>query len=155
MSKPHRCPHCNGESFQIVEDVPRAYRSHESVNGVLVFNPEHQEMCWDGCGGTYQYLECCGCQARMTDIPFAFEDPDGAHAGFDEDDGLEIVIVSEGGLVEDVYCTNKKGTVEVLYRDEVDGCITDEDVAAAEAEEERISLRLAEVIESKDFTCIH
>lgn len=152
---PPKCSNCGGEEFQIVEDVPRAYRHHELVDGVLVFDPETQEVCWDGCGGTYQYLECRKCQTRMTDIPFAFEDPEDAHTGFDADDGLVISILCEDGLVEDVYCSNRKAVVEVLYRDDIEGCITDVDVALAQEEEKRVSERVAEIIADKGMHCVH
>lgn len=154
--RPHpKCPKCGSEEFQIVEDVPRAFRSHAwGEDGALVFSPDSQEMCWDGCGGIYQYLECRGCQTRMTDIPFNFETAEGADTGCDEQTGEQIVIVCEGGLVQDVYSTNGQLDVEVLDLDDIE-CGGDEaEIAEAQAEELRVSERHAAVIADQKFTCV-
>lgn len=135
-----KCSHCGGTDFQIVEDLPILYRSHEWKDGKLVFTPECDEKCWDGSGCTYRYLECRSCTTQLDGVAFEFDDGQDQPL-VNRGNPHKVAIVIEGGLVRDVFATDKLD-VEILDCDEIEFG-DDEDAA----EMDRIAERVEELCE--------
>lgn len=61
------CPQC-GPSAEIAltDTVPRVFTSWRLEAGRVVYNPEQQCMCWDGCSPVQAV--CLGCNQAL-DVP--------------------------------------------------------------------------------------